>query len=389
MTTKNSKLRSGRKRSTNNSARFEHPGPLKSLSITNFRGIRKLEMDGLAPLTIFTGDNGAGKTTLLEAIFALYGRTNPTWVLQLQGYRGLSAFSKRGPSYLGLFYGPSEEGTATLSGETKDGTEFRLRIERPSIGQQTVVLQDQTRRNDDEPRFDEADVRALAEHERPLRLSAFRDGKDENVSELAWRFVPPGQVEMTTPGAKLTRPSALLLHPGGLDDSDRKRFGDVRQAGKDEILREMVELVDPRLIDVEYLETSHTRYFRAKLKDGRALPLGMLGGGVVQAFRHALALVDVGSGLLAIDEVENGLYHRRLPGYFKYLFAARQRLGPQVVLATHSYEALAACVTAATEGGQDQFAVVHLRRDESDLVHATVIPGRDAKSSLDHGFDLR
>ena len=71
------------------------------------------------------------------------------------------------------------------------------------------------------------------------------------------------------------------------------------------------------------------------------------------------------------------------------MLCQRKQVDTQLMLATHSLEALAAIIDAATEHDPDQFAVVHLRRDSENEVHVTVIPGVDAKSSLDHGFDLR
>jgi predicted ATPase len=115
----------------------------------------------------------------------------------------------------------------------------------------------------------------------------------------------------------------------------------------------------------------------------------MLGGGVVNSFRYAVSLAYVRSGFLGIDEVENGLYYHRLPEIFSALVQARKRIGTQLMLATHSDEALTALADAAMEHDPDQFAVVHLRREQDDSIRATVIKGRDAKSMRDHGYDLR
>ena len=59
-----------------------------SIEIKAFRGIRDLTLSDVAPVTLLTGDNGVGKTTVLEAVFALYARLNPSWVLNLQVHRG-------------------------------------------------------------------------------------------------------------------------------------------------------------------------------------------------------------------------------------------------------------------------------------------------------------
>ncbi|MEE9271196.1 MAG: AAA family ATPase [Candidatus Krumholzibacteria bacterium] len=376
-TARNNRKRSAKKRGTSR----RHPGPLTNLSIEGFRGISQLDIDGLAPLTVFTGDNGAGKTTVLEVAFAVCGRTTPAWILTLQAQRGLGAFSKEGPSYLGLFYGPSETGCAKLSAGTKNGTELRLEIERTEAGPQTVLL---------EP-TETADLADLPKHASALEFRAYENGKLENKSQLVWTFTPPDRGQLEPRGGKLGHPRAMFQHPPGgrLAQEEKARYGDARESGRDRAVMELVQSIDPRIDDIEYLQTTRTQYFRTKLKDGRTLPLGMLGGGVVNAFRFGINLAHVRDGFLAIDEVENGLYYRRLPMVFRALVQAREHFGTQLMLATHSHEALSAIVEVATERNAEQFAVVHLRRDSDDLVQATTIPGPDAKSSLDHGYDLR
>jgi energy-coupling factor transporter ATP-binding protein EcfA2 len=392
MPVKKPTIRNNRKRpAQKRGASPRHHGPLTHLSIEGFRGIRRLDIDGLAPLTVFTGDNGAGKSTLLEAAFAVYGRTTPAWVPKLQAWRGLGAFSKEGPSYLGLFYDSSEAGSAALAGRAEDGTKLRLQIDRTEAGRQAVVLKQKPGRTGPEPRLEPANLADLAVQISALEFRAYENSRLENQSQLIWTFTPPDRGELQVRGGKPGYPTGMFQQPAGgaLGDEDKDRYGDAREAGRDRDVMELVKTVDPRIDDIEYLQTTRTQYFRAKLKDGRTLPLGMLGGGVVNVFRFGIGLAHVGDGFLAIDEVENGFYHRQLPDVFRALVSARSHFGTQLMLATHSDEALSAIIEAATAHDASQFSVVHLRRDEDDNVQATVISGPDAKSSLEHGYDLR
>ena len=43
---------------------------IESLSIENYRGIDKLEIDNLKKFNIFVGDNSSCKTTVMEAIYS-------------------------------------------------------------------------------------------------------------------------------------------------------------------------------------------------------------------------------------------------------------------------------------------------------------------------------
>lgn len=387
--TKNNERRPKRR---GNHSRARRDGYLKSLNVERFRGFKSLNVNRLAPITIVTGDNGSGKSTLLEAAFALHERTSPAWVLNVQGRRGLPTVTSHGLCFLGLFYGGSEDGVACVSGITARGTEIALQIERADTERQAVMFE--TNLDDSEKgarTAAEADIRGLSQRAAPLRFRAIRAGKEENQSELLWVFRPPDTGEFRLPGAKEAFPVALFQHPsdGALGTDDRRRYGDIREAGRDRAVLDVVRMVDPRIEDIEYLQTSRTQYFRAKLKDGRTLPLGMLGGGVVNIFRSGVNLASAENGFLAIDEIENGIHFSRHAEVFSSLLMARRRFGAQLMLATHSGEALAAIVRAAGEIDPDSYTVVHLRRTPDDTVLANVIAGRDARSSIEHGYDLR
>lgn len=365
---------------------------LRSLRADGFRGFKKLEIDGLAQVCIITGDNGSGKSTLLEAAFALYGRTSPAWMLNVQGRRGLQAISKYGLSYLGLFFRGAEDGSAVVSGVASDGTRLRLEIQRAGAERHSMVFEtDSGDSIEGVAGIASADIRTLTESTVPLQFRAFRNQKEECTSELRWVFRPPDQGEFRIVGGREGRPKALLQHPsdGALGLDDKARFGDIREAGRDRAVLDLVRRIDPRVEDIEYLQTSRTQYFRARLKDGSTLPLGMLGGGVVNTFRSGVNLAFVADGFLAIDEIENGLHFSRHAEVFSSLLDARRQFGAQLMLATHSGEALGAMVHAAYKFDPDSFAVVHLRRESHDSVLANVIAGKDALSSIEHGYDLR
>src|SRR5713101_8522765 len=61
---------------------------IESLSVSNFRGIEKLELHGLRRINVIVGENSSGKTALLESIF-LAGGGSPEIALRLQAQRGL------------------------------------------------------------------------------------------------------------------------------------------------------------------------------------------------------------------------------------------------------------------------------------------------------------
>lgn len=58
-------------------ARTEPEGPprIESLSVRNFRALRKIDLKDLTPLTVLIGPNGSGKSTVFD-VFAFLSAAN-------------------------------------------------------------------------------------------------------------------------------------------------------------------------------------------------------------------------------------------------------------------------------------------------------------------------
>lgn len=353
---------------------------LRSIRIRNFRGIRDLNVDGLAPITVFTGDNGAGKTTLLEAAFAIHGRGNPQWVVDLQARRGFPHVSAKGPSYLGLFGGFEEFGEAEITGKTGTGKKPGIQLSRSSSDGHAAVV-----------RTDSPAPISAGQTPPPLVCHALSKGAKVHPSRLVWHFEPPNKGSFEAKGAKKIGAPAILMHAahGAAGQDEEGKFAEARVAGRDESIIANMRLLDPR---IEYIESVSARggYFGVRFSKRRGVvPLGMLGGGANNFFKFMVNLDAVRGGWLGIDEVENGFFHRRQPELFKNLFIASRAANVQLMLATHSHEALGAMIEAVPKSELSDLAVVHLRRESDDEVRATVLPGPRARSSYVHGYDLR
>lgn len=66
---------------------------IESIDITNFRGIKRLQLQNCAPINVIVGENGAGKTALFEAIFLTLGG-NTGAALAIRQWRGIDGHFK-------------------------------------------------------------------------------------------------------------------------------------------------------------------------------------------------------------------------------------------------------------------------------------------------------
>ena len=76
------------------------------------------------------------------------------------------------------------------------------------------------------------------------------------------------------------------------------------------------------------------------------LPLALMGEGLVRIVRLAMAIVSCKNGVVLVDEIENGIHYSALPKLWKVVAELAHRNNVQVFASTHSYECVAAGVSA-------------------------------------------
>lgn len=60
---------------------------IKTIKITNFRGLKDLEIKDFKRFNIFVGENSCGKTSILEAIFMCYSQEEANSLIRIQNFR--------------------------------------------------------------------------------------------------------------------------------------------------------------------------------------------------------------------------------------------------------------------------------------------------------------
>jgi AAA15 family ATPase/GTPase len=77
----------------------------------------------------------------------------------------------------------------------------------------------------------------------------------------------------------------------------------------------------------------------------RAIPLLYMGGGFARLTTVLISIATAANGVVLVDEIENGLYYRHMPGVWRAVADAARSSNTQVIATTHSRE----CVQAAHE----------------------------------------
>jgi hypothetical protein len=116
------------------------------------------------------------------------------------------------------------------------------------------------------------------------------------------------------------------------------------------------------------------------------VPLARLGEGALRIFGLSLSLVAASSGILLIDEFENGLHYSLQAELWRFLLRTAEALNVQVFATTHSRDAVYALVEAAE--GLDVANVIRLDRRGGETV-ARVIDQKTLEGVVEQEVEIR
>ena len=343
---------------------------LPSLSIRNFRGIRRLSIERLGRVTLIGGRNGIGKTTILEAarVYAAKGLPRVLYgVLDEHDEIPLVPYEDHGPSsfpdYTSLFSDREQANEQSIEiGPKSQPTELVIQL-----CAWESLTEDQRKSFSEIPEDcqflkvtflnSEILVLAAASFERTshtvgrraryarARRSIFDD--HETLRPLTCESLGPG-----VPGASQL---ARYWDKVALTDLEGDSLQALRLASSD--VQRIAVVGD----DGERYRTAAGRRVLVRLQDGSLpVPLRSLGDGAVRLFSTALALANSRSGFLVIDEVENGLHYSLQENFWHMVLHAAHRHNVQVLATTHSLDCVVGFARAVAESDGIEGAYVRL-----------------------------
>jgi AAA15 family ATPase/GTPase len=114
----------------------------------------------------------------------------------------------------------------------------------------------------------------------------------------------------------------------------------------------------PRTNDLSIEVSAGLSMLFIALKDlPEKIPISLASGGMNKLAALLLAPAVQPGGIVLIDEIESGFYHRRLQGIWEALYQMADRYGSQIFASTHSAECLEAAAAVA-EKHPKEFLVI-------------------------------
>lgn len=301
---------------------------LEHLQIKNFRGFDSLEIAGLSRINLFVGKNNSGKTSILEALFLLFGMSNPTLPGNINNIRGLGKGTQVGlpkqlkylfhnlnlsekPSFYGQFNDTSER-WLEIEPRYKQN-EFSSDISSVSIPEIDGIGLNFATKKRQVPRKSFKSFFILEENNNTVKSTVPR----EYVETLIATYIPS---DVKDNSSTLMRYSEILKKKGG-----------------ESILKALQDAFDSNIIALQPFPDG--LYFN--LKDlGELLPTNLMGDGLRRFLNIVTAVSERQNSFICIDEIENGLHYSAYNWLWKSLLTFVEQNNIQLFISTHNIETL-------------------------------------------------
>jgi AAA15 family ATPase/GTPase len=339
----------------------------KSIEITNFRCFEKLSISDLERVNLIVGKNNIGKTALLEALFLHCGSVNPELALRINAFRGIESVKIEFAPWTetpwdSLFYGFDTNKTIEMTGENSVSGQRRLKIK---ILKKPEELKRLSYSLNTKP--------AKAEEE-PLSYST-RLGSTETakVIEFSYEqkdFSAKTYMIIDQKGPRIEPFPPVPPFPAFFQASkikipnmeEAERLGKLEVQGRLDILIEALKIIEPRLKRIFVRVQGGEPVLHGDIGTGRAIPLPLMGEGMVKLTNIILHIGNAPGGVFLIDEIENGLHHSVLEKVWAVIAEAAREFNVQIFATTHSLECIAAAHEAFSKSKNYDFKLIRLER---------------------------
>lgn len=321
---------------------------IERIMFENFRGLKRLELTDLKPITLISGKNNAGKSSILEGIFLFLDHVAPESFTKINRFRGLVSSGDSSTLWETSFYQMDMQNSLRIS-VTYAGAQALLEYER------------------DDTFVPPVDMNVSQEMMGQIISSAastytlkFKYRKEDYTEEGHFIVGPMGIVRnMTTSASPNTGPTmpftqfinAPIIN-GNSDSFIAEWIGKLELDGKKQHIVEILKLIEPAISDLSTIVVNGVAQLFAKIGN-QLLPLRLAGDGLNKLLFIVLSIAVNPNSILLVDEIETGFHYSMFPKLWEIVAQAACENDCQIIATTHSYECIVGAVDGIKQAGKN------------------------------------
>ncbi|MDP2754348.1 MAG: AAA family ATPase [Nitrospirota bacterium] len=334
---------------------------IKTLKINRFKLFESLRIDNFSQITLIGGKNNVGKTSLLESIFTFYDRGNPEVTFRQFAWRGVKTVALTSEAMWAPIFKDFDMSMPIDIEVNNTKKRERLRIRLNSKYQKKL----QVRKSFTPGSPKQISTDQLASPIVALDFVYYVGDKEKGSAHI---LLDQGGLGIEI--ENLASSKTAVIFPSCRDknpNEDAERFGKIDIEGRLNELTGLIKIVEPRLISLSSIAQINYSLIHGDIGLSRKIPIPYMGEGISKLLSYILAIMTTENGIVLIDEIENGLHYSVLPEIWKAIFKAAKISNCQVVITTHSYEAIKA-MQEAMKGNESSFSYIRLDRAGNEIV---------------------
>jgi len=308
---------------------------IQSVSVTNFRGFKSLDLSNLPRFNVLIGESGSGKTAFLESLWVAAG-VSPEIYFRMRALRGMAeqAFQLSAEKlsyetfFSDIFHDIPETGSPSANIQLMDSIRGSRTLKIDYDPSQQMVL------NIKEPANGGSDgIR---------RDLVFHWNINDTIYTVPLKVNASGQIiaeNLPEPFPGVFFSSSFIA--GARENAERLSISRIR--GEKKKIVETIAKIFPDVEDLSSESISGQQMIWVSMKGlRRMIPIAVVSSGVNKFISLLLWISLNRGGVLFVDEIENSFYFKDYEVVVRTLVEFCDAYGVQLFAATHSWEFLKA-----------------------------------------------
>jgi AAA15 family ATPase/GTPase len=355
---------------------------IKELNIKGFRLFQDLKLKNLNFINIFGGKNNSGKTSILEAILLFYDRGNPEVIVRQLSLRNINSIALNSDSLWASIFNRYDLDSIIEMTVKDDNVKDKVVIKHNANYFKQITSSIPI---PEQPTHIKTDQKAFVTES--LDFKYYSTDKEIGSTHLIIDKVSLGmQID------NLTKLSKKIIFIGSYTsrnpNEDANKFGQLDVTGKIDDIVEILKIIEPRLKSLTSVPQGNISLIHGDIGLGRKIPIQYMGEGTSRLLSIILSIANNKDGMVLIDEIENGFHYSIMSKVWKVIYQTSKKYNCQIMVTTHSYEALKYLAEEINDENKDSFTYIRL-----DSINENIVPklysAEMLASAIEHEWEVR